>query len=62
MGTRIEITVNTTDYTKPNKEQYENDLIISLARFGYSPYFTLDDDGIAFVVCEENTIKIKQGD
>ena len=54
---QYEIQVNTTLYIgAPNKkEEYVDDLILALARFGYSPYLT-DTGNVCFSIYEEEEI------
>lgn len=51
LASRIEVQIATDDCPSKLREEYENMLIIALARFGYGPY--LSEVGIGFVVEKE---------
>jgi hypothetical protein len=54
---RSEIIIFTEGFKGEDKEKHEDALIIALARFGYSPYFTYDNDGVGFNVDTDESVK-----
>lgn len=45
---RIEVALDAEHVDPALREEYENTLVVSLARFGYAPYIT--DSGVGFTV------------
>lgn len=53
---RFEVTIE-TQMQAPGQERYENDLILALARFGYSPYLSSEGNAVCFSLDGEHLME-----
>ena len=60
-ASRYEVHIDTSDCPQESREEYENMMVLALARFGYSPYLAIDG-GLAFAVGADRLTEIKECD
>lgn len=56
MRDKVEVLIFTNGCALEDKTRYENDLIVALTRFGYTPHVSIDNDAISFIVDEDDSI------